>query len=322
MKSRLLQRAVLAGALVLVLAMSSSASASGSTRHERNQPSAAVAVAPVAADQPMPTPDSSMQQRVDEIILILKSNPSCSTAQGALEHLIEVWSGGFVVEPTKGDALQQTTQANLVTRQNAMRIVDALQAYISAAGPDCAAKRLAVDIKIFIEELDEVMVAAGQVTIRCGLNDICPPLQPLLDEATGAVAAVAATPARLGPIVPGFVVKLRSPFMPTNFTGNEEEMVVTPALSRGQCAAVVKETRGLMVLLRFDGIIIVTDPWVSTFGVPRGTVVPVWRLEWVPAEFIKEVDICNTAQGIVKTVTQRVVQDTALDFFWRYFPKN
>ena len=87
----------------------------------------------------------------------------------------------------------------------------------------------------------------------------------------------------------------------------------------GACVVVFKETRGLMLRLHFDRIIIVNDPWVNTFGVPRGTKIPIWTLEWVPSEYVKEWNICNDNGTINTTVSKRVVQDIPLKYFWRFY---
>ena len=107
--------------------------------------------------------------------------------------------------------------------------------------------------------------------------------------------------------------------------------MITEPIELGSCVVVFKETKGLMLRLHFERIIVVTDPWVATFGVPRGTKVPIWRLEWVPSQYVKEWNMCNktiknadgtVTTGIENTVTQRVKQDTALNFFWRFYPKT
>ncbi len=102
-------------------------------------------------------------------------------------------------------------------------------------------------------------------------------------------------------------------------------------LELGSCAVVFKETRGLMLRLHFERVIVVTDPRVATFGVPPGTKIPIWRLERVPSEYVKEWNICNKAfvdaDGTISnrmenTVSQRVKQDIPLNFFWRFYPKT
>ena len=108
-------------------------------------------------------------------------------------------------------------------------------------------------------------------------------------------------------------------------------MLITEPIELGSCVVVFKETKGLMLRLHFERIIVVTDPWVTTFGVRRGTKVPIWRLEWVPSQYVKEWNICNkktinadgtVSTGIENTVSQRVKQDIPLNFFWRFYPKT
>ena len=81
-----------------------------------------------------------------------------------------------------------------------------------------------------------------------------------------------------------------------------------------------------MLKLRFDRIVVVTDPWVTVFNQPRGTPVPIWVLEWMPSEFGKQWNICNSGDAtnpqITTTVTKRVVQDIPLKYFWRFFPSG
>lgn len=267
---------------------------------------------------------STMQERLDQIIRVLQEAPPCSTAQGAIADGMEILYGGLRILPTGGEAREQSEAADEATRQNEQRFAGALERYASTAGA-CEAGRDAIDLKLFIEQMDEVARAVGEVTRECGSGDSldrepCDQLKPLLNEGKGREFGAQGSRQRV--IQPGYAVKLRSPFIPPFFPAFQEATVVTPTVGRGQCAAVFKETRGLTVRLRFAGITIVGDPWVNVFGVPRGTRVPIWRLEWVPSEYIKEFNICNVDGRIVKTVTQRVVQDVALNFFWRYYQKN
>ena len=174
--------------------------------------------------------------------------------------------------------------------------------------------------------MNEVAQAVGQITSQCGNGDSlttppCDNLHALLDEDTGQEMEPRS---HIATLTPAFSLKLRSPIVPPWLRAAQEDVRVTSPIAAGECAVVFKETRGMMARLHFERVIIVTDPWVATFGVPRGTPVPIWSLEWVPSEYVKEWNICNTAPGggITKTVTQRVVQDIPLNFFWRYYPKD
>ena len=202
-------------------------------------------------------------------------------------------------------------------------------------------KGRALDLKLFIEEMNEVARAVGEITNQCGPGQSlatppCDQLQPLLDERSGQEhepipgEIIGGLPDG-GTLEPGYSAYLRSPFVPRWSAAWTEDVLVTDALAPDECAVVFKETRGLMLKVHLRTIIVVTDPWVATFGVPRGTSVPIWTLEPVPAQYAKTYNHCNTVidngdgttrQGIEQNVTTRVVQDVPLKYFWRFYPNN
>ncbi len=100
----------------------------------------------------------------------------------------------------------------------------------------------------------------------------------------------------------------------------EEDVQVTKPILPGQCVSVTKETRGLMVRLHFEHMTTVRDPWATPLLL-RGTRVPVWPLEWVPTQYLKEWPICNQNGAIVamEPVTS-LKPDTSLNFFWKLYP--
>ena len=284
-------------------------------------------------------PTSDMQQRLDQVIRTVQKAGTCGAAAAAFDDGMEILYGGLRPLPSK-DLLDQTTAADQAVARNEMRFADALNNYAVAGGgtqPCDAERRRALDLKLFAEQMNEVGQAVGAITQKCGDGDSldqppCDELQPLLDEETGVVVATsgpgAAQPQQVGTIiVRGFSVKLRSPAVPPGFGPFQEDVRVTEPIAQGQCAVVFKETRGLMLRLHFDRVTVVGDPWVTTFGVPRGTRIPIWMLQWVPAEYVKEWTICHTGdvEGTAvmnTTVTQRVKQDVPLNFFWRFYPKD
>jgi len=220
--------------------------------------------------------------------------------------------------------LEQTTAADRAIRQNELRFAQALANYVQQG--KCAAQRgRALDLKFFVEQMDEVAQAVGHVTSQCGSGDLltrapCDDLHPLLDEQTGEEIRVGTF---TRPLFPSFSVKLRSPAVPSWLRVPQEDVRVTQPIPAGQCAVVFKETRGLMLRLHLERVIVVTDPWVTVFGFPRGTRIPIWRLKWVHSEYVKEWNICKVRGGIIrKTVTQRVKQDRPLNFFWRFYKKD
>lgn len=270
------------------------------------------------------TPGSSMEARMAQLLAVLERGEPCTAVGAALDDSLEILYGGL--RPLKSKGLEQLTQqADALVSAAEMRLAGALQTF--GEGGKCPELQDRVlDTKLFIEQLNEVAQAVGAVTLRCGDGDNvgqapCDELQPLLDEATGTEVIPGAQQPTV--IRPSYSVKLRSPVVPPWVRRWEEDVRVTNPIGRGECAVVFKETRGMMLRLHFHRITVVTDPWVSTFGVPRGTRIPIWTISWVPSEYGKEWNICNPeGTGIVKTVTQRVVQDRPLEFFWRHYPKD
>jgi hypothetical protein len=275
-------------------------------------------------------PTSSMDARMQQVLRVLKTT-NCEAAGAAIQDGMEILYGGLrplpSLDPATGKPSDDSLQAHRMMSNAEMTFAKALEAF--AQRKACPALQgQAVDLKLFVEQMNEVAEAAGRATQACGegatlAEEPCIGLQPLLDEDTGAEMVVGKRPAVVPPVIaPGYEVKLRSPHVPTwwGVTAPQEDVLLTQPIAKGECAVVFKETRGLMLRLRFDRIIIVTDPWVSTFGAPRGTRIPVWTLQWIPSEFVKEWNICNNGGHIEKTVTQRVVQDVPLTYFWRFYP--
>ena len=294
---------------------------------------------------------NSMEARLDQIIEILNKGDDCQTAEMAIDRGMEILYGGMRVLPSVG--VPDSVKAHRRILDAEMKLAAALEKY--AQKGKCEEQRgRALDLKLFVEQMNEVAQAVAEATSNCGdgqaLNEPdCDQLIPLLDEATGQLnpageplPPMGDDPLKdkdlkydqlhpTGTIHPSYSVKLRSPFVPRWFGSWEEDVIVTEPIDIGQCVVVFKESRGLMLKLHFDRIIIVSDPWVATYGVPRGTEIPVWVLEWIPSEYVKQWNMCNkeivnadgtVSNGMVNTVTQRVVQDSALNYFWRFYPRN
>ncbi|HSR67305.1 MAG TPA: hypothetical protein VLU25_05135 [Acidobacteriota bacterium] len=280
---------------------------------------------------------SNMQERIDQAISLLEQSKSCETARAAIDLGLQILYGGL--RPLRSKGSEASIEADRAISQNERNFAEALRRY-SEEGSCAEQQARAFDLKIFVEEMNEVAEAVSRITEQCGEGDRidqqpCDQLRPVLDEETGhefaafpgdgqekeeARADRTFPPVRI--IRPSYSVKLRSGFVPPWTFGWDEDVVLTEALAPGECTVIFKETKGLMIRLHFERIIVVTDPWVTVFGAPRGTKIPIWRLEFVPSEYVKEWNICNQHTNIKKTVTQRVKQDRALNYFWRFYPKG
>ena len=285
-----------------------------------------------------------MGTRLAQVIEILDDADDCGTAETAIDRGMEILYGGMKPLPSKG--VPKTEDAHRAIGEAELRMAEALAEY--ARKGKCKEQRSrALDLKLFLEEMNEAAEAVGEVMRQCGVGDNlnqepCDDLRRLLDEDTGHEIPAPQGPDTQDPALtdtkyktdilhPSYSVKLRSPFVPPWFGTWEEDVVVTEPIETGSCVVVFKETKGLMLRLHLDRIIVVTDPWVATFGFPRGTKIPIWRLEWVPSEYVKQWNICNKAvtnsdgtlgNALEQTVTQRVKQDIPLNFFRRFYPKT
>lgn len=278
-------------------------------------------------------PGGLMQQRLDQIIRVLQQkDPDPEAVGAAIDNGMGILYGGLRPLPSLG-LREETHAAHMRIGQAELQLAKALEAFVQNGKPN-EQKGRALDLKLLIEEMHEVAQALAQVTAECGLipdpDDTntnprlvevgpCDELAPLLDEEFGEEGAVDASIQARPRIGPSYQVKLRSPFVPRWFGRWDEEVLISEPIATGECVVVFKESRGLMLRLHFDRIIKVNDPWVATFGLPRGTLVPIWTLEWVPSEYVKEWNLCNVDGTINKTVTKRVVQDIALKYFWRFY---
>ncbi|MFD3191352.1 hypothetical protein ACFMPD_13890 [Sedimentitalea sp. HM32M-2] len=302
--------------------------------------------APVAAQQaadtgPVAPEFASMETRIGQLVEILETGDNCPTVATALDLTLGLVYGGTRPLPSKIpqslDEARELYGPDISQREldiagrslSANKVISATAARVTAALAhrmrlkSCPAQAgLAADLKFHLEEIEDVAAALGEYTALCGVGDslvsgICAQLAPVLDEQTGHILTPAQIPKT---ITRGFWLKLRSPFIPRYNRRWQEYVRVIPPMDFGQCSAVFKETKGLMLRLRLDGFTVVRDPW-ATADLPRGTRIPIWTLEWVPSEYVKHFNICNTGDGVTSSVSQRVKQDIPLNYFWRYFAK-
>ena len=283
---------------------------------------------PVQAKEPLRVQGqlSTMEKRLDQVIQILQEGND-DAVMGALDASMDVLWGGIRPLVSK-DLIEETDAAHIAVSARELQlagVLEALAGQTRPSNPDIP--RRALDLKLFIEQMNEVAHAVGGITSQCGEGDMigdldpanpCNDLLPLLHEDEDFI--LPGQPTIPIPIFPSYSVKLRSPVVPQPWSLSwEEDVRVTEPLADGECAVVFKETKGLMLRLHFERITIVSDPWVSVFGLPRGTPVPIWRLEWVPSEYVKTWNICNQAGVTSVYHLQSVKQDHPLNFFWRYY---
>ena len=217
--------------------------------------------------------------------------------------------------PSK-DAPQETTDADAAQRQHELALAAALEQFSRSDTPCPVQKGRALNLKLFIEEISQVAEQLSQATSQCGVGDAldqppCDRLRPLLGEQDPQPIIDEVPPT----LVPGYSYFLRSPALAPTFRNLDEDTFATEQLSSGDCASVLKETKGMMLKATFEGIGL--EYTVDLFGL-SSTPVPVWSIEFAPAEFLITVSMCNGGSGVVTTTELNLVQDVPLRFFWRY----
>ncbi len=275
-------------------------------------------VAPAFAQEQSRTDFISMDTRIDQVVRLIESTSNCAAAVSAIQLGMETLYGGLRPVPSR-DRRKETIEADRNIARMEVAFADALQKFATSVERCPEAAAMALELKLFVEQMNEVAVAVGKFTINCGVDKPCQDLVPVLDEETGHEVFDRIAK----PLKPGFSIKLRSPFVPWNTVlGWEEDVVVTEPIPNGSCVAIFKETRGLMLRLHLARIDVVRDPWATPM-LGRGAKIPIWALEWVPSQYGKTWNICNDKEyGLRTTVTQRVKQDIPLNYFWRYYGKS
>lgn len=105
----------------------------------------------------------SMDQRIEQLIRVLAANPSCEAADTAIRLGLETVYGGLRPLPS-ADLPEETLAADRKIAEAEVGFAAALERF--AQGDRCPAQQaLALDLKLFIEQMNEVAVAVGRITI-------------------------------------------------------------------------------------------------------------------------------------------------------------
>ena len=98
----------------------------------------------------------------------------------------------------------------------------------------------------------------------------------------------------------------------------DEAIIQTGPLAAGECSTVIKEIQGIKSIMRPIQIPIWQEPWASRASI-IGTQT-VWVVEWVPAEFIKNLNYCNNNGENQFSYDIHVIIERELLHFWNYIP--
>jgi len=121
----------------------------------------------------------------------------------------------------------------------------------------------------------------------------------------------------------GWYREIRSPYSPLSWypTYNvPQENIIVPdgPLAKGDCTTIVKEIQGVKAIQRPIIIPIWQEPWTS-----RATIIgwqTVWVVDFVPAEFVKNLNFCNVDGRIIFDYDINVIIERQLTHFWKFLP--
>jgi len=120
----------------------------------------------------------------------------------------------------------------------------------------------------------------------------------------------------------GWYREIRSPYsVNTNYLkafGPHENVITVGPMSPGECSTVIKEIQGIKSIQRPVKIPIWQEPWTS-----RAQIIgwqTVWVVDFVPAEFIKSLNYCNSSTGMTFDYTIDVIIERELTHFWKFLP--
>lgn len=117
----------------------------------------------------------------------------------------------------------------------------------------------------------------------------------------------------------GWHREIRSPyFQYAPYITPQENIIVPSAIANGECAVVIKEIQGIKSIVRPTVIPIWQEPWTS-----RATIIgynAIWVVDFVPAEFVKNLNYCNINGQISFDYNINVIVERQLTHFWKFLP--
>jgi hypothetical protein len=119
----------------------------------------------------------------------------------------------------------------------------------------------------------------------------------------------------------GWHREIRSPFHPyAAYTTPRENIMVPDSIANGECSVVIKEIQGIKSIVRPTQIPIWQEPWTS-----RSQIIgfdTIWVVDFVPAEFVKNLNFCNVGGNIVFDYEINVIIERQLTHFWKFLPSG
>lgn len=261
-----------------------------------------------------------MDVKLDDAIQILdRGRAGQEQHDQAIEQLMEALFVSNVVPlptNTNGDPNDPDEQDFQEHQQDLDRAIEALTKHVNSSkvGTD-GSKADAADARNFLQLTQEALQAIAAQTAHCDPGDGT----NLQGEGCQLLEADDEGGNGVDQILDGiFSRQVRSPF-PIFTTGSlepNEVVITTGPLADGECSGTIKEFFGIKAVVTAREIPIWVEPWFARARIV-GTKT-VFALEFVPAEYIKTISVCNNGGSLQTSVDAVTVHDRGLMHFWRF----
>lgn len=284
----------------------------------------------LAEMQTKPVPNADAQVQVDamtEIAGQIEANLSLSTVDPAVQHeninqAEHLVFGKPVILDTNG-----VPDTLLISNDYDAMVAQIKGALLQCSLGSCGDGTVAADAKELADRITYWQEIKENLEVQTN-DPICDVNNPAScqqlwrgdePQATGPGISVG-----VDRIWDGFYREIRSPYYPiVGYPAGlvqEENIIPTGPIANGECSTVIKEIHGIKAIQRPVQIPIWQEPWTS-----RATIIgftTVWVVDFVPAEFVKNLNFCNAGGVVTFDYDINVIIERELTHFWQYLPKG
>lgn len=281
------------------------------------------------ADTSQAAAEDVMQDKINQAVNTLeKDGLGTETYEAAISEGMEgLFLSNLAVLPTEGVSASEDLFNTWLSHEDFFE--GALDMHINETGTS-ESKATGMDARNFLQVTTEAMKVVGEETKNTDPNNpegsdlISQPDEPQSADSaadtSGTTGDTEAVP--LVDLSEGFHRQVRSPFfmgwnLGVTTRKPQETVIETEAMWPGQCQSILKETRGVKVIVRPVLVPIWVEPWFARARIVGQKLIWVW--EFVPAEFIKTINVCNRDGEMVQEIESKVVPEEKMMHFWRFF---